>query len=269
MSVRKRVRRLCQRLVGPGQPPVHRVRITRAQEIPPLLNWAENKTILRLELATELLTMQGAFTYAGGWHPFVAALRYGAEALRWFYATHAPATLGESYFLDVQTTGSDLPPWELPWLFRLERNPPPGEAGLAAEHGVSFYGPATADKVRVEAARLSETARSVQQNGYLPDRFGDIQGCFFRRGEDFRFFVRGGKHRAAVLAFLGYTHIPVTFKPAWPRCVDGSDARDWPLVRSGAASPELARMVFDRYFDFNGVQQRDRLVRSTPPTTPI
>jgi hypothetical protein len=197
--------------------------------------------------------MQGAFAYSGGWHPFLAALSDGPEALADFYRTFVPRDFAEMYFLDVPCAA---PPWELPWIGRRERLPPPGEAGLSARHGVSFFGPATAQKIQTEQDRLSSLASSIKDRGYLPSAKGGIAGHFMRRGDEYRFFVRSGKHRTAVLASLGYRTIPVGFRKNWPRLVDRDDSADWPLVRSGDVSREAAVRAFDRYFDFDGTQQR-------------
>jgi hypothetical protein len=97
---------------------------------------------------------------------------------------------------------------------------------------------------------------SISSRGFDPDEKGGIAGHYLRRGADVRFFVRGGKHRAAVLAFQGFETVPVGFRTHWPRAVDRRDAADWPLVRSGLASVSVAEAVFDRYFDFDGTQQR-------------
>jgi hypothetical protein len=59
-----------------------------------------------------------------------------------------------------------------------------------------------------------------------------------------------------VLAHQGAKKVPVGFRKNWPRIVDRRDAEDWPLVRLGGVTVAAARQAFDRYFDFDGSQQR-------------
>ena len=243
---------------------VHEVIINDpGRDLPPFLYWAE-KTSLRLYLPLDMLRMHGAFGYGNGWNPLVAALEEGEGALRWFYDRFQPATISDTYFLLGDEPGLPaLPPWELPWVMRIRRAPPPGEKGLPAEHGISYMGPASSAKVALEVSRLRETAASVDKHGFSPDKFGDITGFFIRRGAEFRFFVRGGKHRVAVLARLGHKKIPVQWKSFWPRVVTRDGVADWPLVREGKISERLAGAILDRYVDFDGSQQWELLTQGT------
>lgn len=222
-------------------------------DVGPLLFWAEPDVELRIEIPIAWLRMQGAFSYVGGWHPFVAALQSGPDALTEFYRWFRPSDVASMYALDQPC---ELPPWEIPWLRRLKRTPPPGEAGLGAEHGVSFCGPVSDEKVRVEYQRLKSLDASIGAKGYAPDLKGGIAGTFLRIGDEYRFFVRGGKHRSAVLAFRSFTAVPVVFRKNWPRVIDVRDSSDWPLVRSGAISRTAAESVFRRYFEFDGSHQK-------------
>jgi ubiquinone/menaquinone biosynthesis C-methylase UbiE len=236
-----------------------------AAEALSLLYWADGKRV-RMWLPTALCCMQGCFRYAGGWHPFVEALRSGPQALAHFYRGFQPATLAEMYALPSSgLRGEDLQPWELPWLMRASRTAPPGELGLDSAHGVSFYGPASGDKIQLEFERLRSVRASIQQHGYRPEQYGDITGQFLRSGGEYRFFVRGGKHRAAALAALGYERLPVTFKAGWPRAVSLETSAEWPLVREGSVDESLARAAFLRYFQFDGSQQASALP-ADPPT---
>ena len=143
--------------------------------------------------------------------------------------------------------------WASPWLQWRKHRPPSAEAGLGVEHGVSYYGPCTGQKVAVEYKRLTDLVESIRRVGYVPST--PIRGFVLRRNEESRFFVRGGKHRAAVLAYLGYQAVPVSLKRGWPMIVDRREAGEWPLVRDGRISRDLAERVLDRYFDYDGSQQ--------------
>jgi len=231
---------------------------TRIEEIKPFLYWADRE-VLRFWLPASALSMQGAFSY-GGWHPFLEGLRQGPDALARYYEGFRPVDLAEMYRLPkVGERGETQPPWELPWLHRKTRVGPSGEKGLGPEHGASFYGPATLAKARLEFQRLDQTRRSILAGGYRPERFGDISGQFLVDGTKIRFFVAGGKHRAAVLASLGWDRIPVVVKPHWPRGIYSSTVADWPLVQSGEVSEAFALRVFRSFFKPDGNQQVDRL----------
>lgn len=250
------------RLLSRHRPPVqpHKVTINAAGDVIPLLNWAGNRR-LRLLLPTSFLTLQGAFAPLG-WHPFVAALQEGSERLRWFYRRFRPTTVEAMHMQQPpDDSAPSLAEWELPWLLADPRRSPRGEKGLSNVHGVSFYGPASDDKIALEYRRLVALRDSIARSGYQPDEDGDVRGHFMRRGSELKFFVRGGKHRTAVLAHLGFDQIPVTFKGNWPRCVDIRDSADWPLVRLGEISEAGARALYDTYFDWDGREQLRRLER--------
>lgn len=247
--------------VGDRHTAVHNVMVSGDRhEVSPLTYWCESKTNLRISIPTHLLSMQGCFSYSRGWHPFVATLQDGPEILAKFYDRFVPTNITEMYLIEPSgELGETLPPWEIPWILRGNRTPPPGEHGLGIEHGISFYGPASEEKVVLEHQRLRTTVESIKKNGYNPDRFGDITGYFLLRGDEYRFFVRGGKHRAAALAFLGYENIPVQMKPFWPRMIDLSTDHDWPLVCENKISQILAARIFNSYFDNNGSRVQELL----------
>jgi hypothetical protein len=194
-----------------------------------------------------MLRMQGGVRY-GPDHPFVQALDRGADALQNFYAHVQPQSITDLYGLaGDQRRGADLPPWELPWYLRLARRAPPGELSLDATHGVSFFGPCSDRKVELELLRLRRLRDSILRHGYDPDGHGDIEGYILRDGDAACFFIRGGKHRAAVLTKLGFDWIPVSFRAGFPRMIDTEQARIWPLVRTGAMDIGLARDILRAY----------------------
>jgi hypothetical protein len=202
---------------------------------------------VKLYLDAEMLVMQGAAAYCRG-HPFVNALSDGPRALERFYDAVQPRNFQDFY--GIPSSGGDSsPPWELPWVPSEIRGPPAAECGLGIEHGVSYYGPVSKDKIALEMRRLENLLQSVRTKGYRPRHGRGIRGHFMRFNGKYRFFVRGGKHRAAVLVSLGWRKIPVRFCPGWPRIVDHDEAVSWPLVRTGVVRMEDAQSAFRRYFD--------------------
>jgi len=199
-------------------------------------------TVFRVPVAQVVMHGTGRFDAA---HPFVAALREGAPALERFYAAHQPADLAAMYHLPhTGLAGETLPPWVLPWLAATP--PPVGEGGLGLEHGVSYFGPCTPVKVALEMERLNGTRASIATHGYQPTQ--EIEGLFLERDGGLRFFVRGGKHRAAVLVTLGYPTLRVKLRARWPALVRAASIPDWPLVAAGQVAPDLAAGILERYF---------------------
>jgi hypothetical protein len=198
---------------------------------------------IKAEIHVGKFVMQGGRSYDLR-NPFVEALRLGRHALSSFYRNFQPSTLTQMYGLSP--TEVALPPWTLPWR---DREPPSAECGLGVEHGVSFYGPCTEDKIDLEYRRLTETSESIKREGYRPDLYGHVSGQFLARGQEWRFFVAGGKHRAAAIALLGPLIVPVKVKQGWSMVVRREEADSWPLVINGLVDQTLAEAIFDCYFN--------------------
>ena len=126
-----------------------------------------------------------------------------------------------------------------------------------------FFGPSTPQKIDREVQRLQAVLGSIRKQGYKPDKYGDIQGYFMRLDGEFRFLVCSGKHRVAALTHLGSESIRVQMRPLWPRVIEGNRVGDWPLVRSGGVSEDFALAMMQRFFEFDGTQQRDRIFGSS------
>ena len=101
-----------------------------------------------------------------------------------------------------------------------------------------------------EISRIRTLVDSIRESGFIEnhqsgtpitgtvlhsDDSGDKLNCVR---------IEGGQHRAAVLAALQYSRIPVYFRPE--RIVYRSRAGQWPAVRAGVLSKEQALDVFDR-----------------------
>ena len=201
-----------------------------------------------IHMPTSLLVMQGGFRFDAH-HPFVRAINGGRAELAAFYETFQPKNIAQMYRLSPGSSGSELAPWELPWLLR-PRRPSRGEKGLGRKHGTSYYGPCTDAKIDLETRRLLQVARSIKKHGYRPSGLhAHIAGHFMQSGDQMRFFVRGGKHRAAALTALGFEHVPVRMHDTWPRVVGRDQACCWPLVQGGEMSAPMARQILDRYFE--------------------
>lgn len=111
------------------------------------------------------------------------------------------------------------------------------------------FGPTKNKKGKAEFYRLLSIYKSIKQKGYQrtmgPD--GDIRGYLLRKGDSFRYLVFGGHHRSAALSALNYNKIPIRLRTNFP--IELRDFQHWPLVRSGAWPPELAKKYFNRFFE--------------------
>lgn len=197
----------------------------------------------------ELIRTQGALSLTVS-HPFVKCLEHGSDTLRAYYAKVQPDDIASLYGLNrLNRAGEQMPPWEIPWFYRIERNPPPGEAGLNAAEGFSLFGPVTEAKLQSEVRRLRSVAASIRDNGYRPDLYGHIEGNFLTDEDRIVFYVRGGKHRAAALVHVGFANIPVRIRTTWPRAIYRSGAPHWPLVSGGQMERTVAEQIFDCYLN--------------------
>src|SRR5690606_28510436 len=113
---------------------------------------------------------------------------------------------------------------------------------LTFAHGASEYGPVSVEKGSLEFDTLRLLLEKVRKNGYRrhdgPD--GDIFALpLIDRSNRVRFLIRGGKHRMAVVAALGYETVPLRLllNKAPPRL---QEVQHWPRVRSGVYSAAQA-----------------------------
>ena len=68
----------------------------------------------------------------------------------------------------------------------------------------------------------------IAQNGFRPALGDYTQGCFMVAASgDWVFTGRGGFHRTAAMACLGFETLPAQFYPRLPRRVDEADVASW------------------------------------------
>ena len=207
----------------------------------------------------------------GSWHPFVAVLneraaqpghRYEGSILERYYQRWQPANGLECLLgpLPGPRALENFPAqlMHVPWMepspqerlaftrqvIEIENSCFTKEA-MGVEHGYSLHGPVSGVKGALEYRRLVELLESIQRHGYDRSR-GDITAQVLKRGDEYRFRILHGQHRAAVLAHLGYASIIVV-----PQLlVHREEAPHWPQVRRGVWSTEEALAYFDHHFDF-------------------
>ena len=227
-------------------------------DFPDIIYWASSGSDLRITVPATRLRTWGAFGFSGGWNPMMLAEEDDFETFRAFFRLFQPHDLSDMYFLNEAFGAAGAGPMDLPWLARRADGAERARSAGAVQER-RFFGPSSPATIEKQFRRTRQVTRSIRQKGYRPERYGDIQGYFLRLDGDYRFVVRGGKHRATALAHLGFDAVPVRLRPGWPRVVDGDRVREWPSVRRGAVSEEYALAVMQRFFEFDGTQQRDRI----------
>lgn len=209
-----------------------------------------------------------------GWHPFVAAAReilatgrsqFEGSALDAYYRAWQPANALEA--LIGAPGGPEIlesyPPYLMyaPWLemsaderlasmqqiIEME-NAVSGADETAAEGGHGLQGPVSITKARIEYRRLLDVLRSIQASGFNRS-LGDITAQVLKRGDEYRFRIAHGHHRAAALAALGYDHVPVVPK----KFIDLGEAPHWPRVHRGPWSQGQAETFLNHHFDFDSL----------------
>jgi len=231
---------------------VEDVHVDTAAQLEELSFWTYKKYRPRIWIPANLLVLQGAFRYQGGWNPLVEALNQGEDILRWYYHVFRRRSLEEMYLLPPNMPGADVSLWRMPWFGRdLVSQHAPQEKEEDKEHRERRGPKYIASHMR----RLTQTRTSILKQGYQPNRYGDIQGCLLQRGGEGRFLVHSGKHRAAVLAAAGWVKIPVTFSLILPRSINETTAHSWPFVKSGIFDARTAVSIFNSYIDLDGTQQ--------------
>ena len=94
---------------------------------------------------------------------------------------------------------------------------------------------------------------SINRFGYLPEKFdGYPKGYLLEDDTNSpptqRFLITAGQHRVAALSHLGYLDILVSLTARVPRQIRISEIDEWPSVKSGIFSNELASKIFYSYF---------------------
>ena len=202
----------------------------------------------------------GGIPYNYNYHHFVQYYTDGIDALIAFYRDHQPDNIFEKHFLTAPDYYDSkkieaMKGWFLgvPWLFNQDYEIHKGEKGLGVEHGNQRYGPVSPEKIELEANRLDNVLKSINEVGFKPHLFDGYPRGYFMldAGGGWVFVIREGLHRVAALAHLGYSSIPVQFKPYYPRIIKETDCPEWPMVKKGYLSNDDALAIFRQYLSDN------------------
>lgn len=217
-------------------------------------------------VSPDIIMNERCFGYSKhGWHPFTAllkqyqenrALQYEGSIVQKFYDNFTPSNLGQAILHNNSTSYVELSKYSaldklMPWslLPRIYD----GECGLDPKHGCQSQGPVSAKKGKMEFSRVIRTFNSIESKGFQYQSYNQInehlRGYFLKKGDEWRFIIISGNHRVAALVELGFTEIPVTFQPTFPRVIDFKDRLTWPQVLNGTLSLKAAEDVFGAFFD--------------------
>lgn len=105
----------------------------------------------------------------------------------------------------------------------------------------------------LEAKRLKTLLEAVKSSGFKEDTYSPITVTLLKKDGSYRYYVNGGNHRTAVLAYLGLSHIPAVST----RQVSYCEAESWLGVASGLFELQHAKEVFNRSFSGVGWQRSD------------
>ena len=116
-------------------------------------------------------------------------------------------------------------------------------------------GPSTDNLIREQFSNLIILKNIIEEKGYLPHRYGFIEGLFLEKlNGQTKFVVVQGTHRLSVLIYLKYSDVLVRQHPRMLRTIRESESKDWRLVKSGVFTEEDALAYFNAYFNLTGYE---------------
>lgn len=203
-----------------------------------------------------------------GGHPFVDAVKYyqsgdteqAHEVLYRFFRKFTPHTLHDFFFGSTGQTASGNSPelqakipsvihndtfedTAFPWSW----HPFPGEhdlGGQRQQHRL-YFGPESDNGINTEAERLFKLSDKIRKEGEVVDFATPVEGYLLcDEHNDYRFMIRKGKHRVAVLSALGFETVIATFVGGMPRSYDLPLVNSWPKIQNGSWNEEDARAIF-------------------------
>ena len=116
---------------------------------------------------------------------------------------------------------------------------------LTINHGWTWSGPVSDQKLHIESLRLSNILESISNNGYRRDlsNSGDILATLMIDGNHVRCLILTGQHRLfALLSWVTIIFLRII------NTVTRSDFPYWPNVQRKFYSEEDSLLIFDHYF---------------------
>src|SRR5699024_3862206 len=107
----------------------------------------------------------------------------------------------------------------------------------------------------LEIETLPELTKSIHKKGYLRGNGHeeDIKASVLIKGNDYKYIIKDGTHRLAVLSALDYKSAPIRVLPtSIPAFIYRREVDFWPKVQDGLYTREQALKVFDNIFKGDG-----------------
>jgi hypothetical protein len=199
-------------------------------------------------------------------HPFVVCAlanlmeEFSGSPLEAYYQDFQPITAAEVLGVSGKEAGSFAVLAPLAYLFPWQERDPDAQVihrkkylraealdygvDLSSDEGFTHFGPSSRRKGQLELTRLKRVHESMSHRGYVRSDKSDIT-CWLLTDAHGAWcaMVRGGQHRIAVAAALGYSSVPCRIQS---RPVKREEVDYWPQVVAGRISRTGALAVFDR-----------------------
>lgn len=107
------------------------------------------------------------------------------------------------------------------------------------------------DPLENEVEMVIGAVDSLKRHGYQPETHprGYVSGYILVSGDDYRFLIQDGQHRVSAMLAIGTPReITVRIGRRVPAVVAAEEVEDWPLVRDGTCSADLALKLLERHF---------------------
>ncbi|MGF7184469.1 tetratricopeptide (TPR) repeat protein [Desulfitispora alkaliphila] len=216
------------------------------------------------------------FHYVNDWQHFVEVIkeyeenpniRYEDSVLKKYYESFTPRNLQEQYYFDDEIEESKKPiseGWGIyPW-FNVKGKVKAQTNRVETRPGGSHhFGPNKDSFGKEEFDRIITTYKILKDSPYEPEIYVDgyMYGYILKNGKDYRFLFTEGQHRIAVFAYLGYKKVKCKLvdEKVQNGVVDIDDIKKWGMVKSGVFSRNLAKQLFNKFFERRGIKVAKKL----------
>ncbi len=188
------------------------------------------------------ITWDNGFSlHPDGWNPYLQTAgeylsgnvqRYEDSSLYSFYTAFTPESAGAYLSPDLSSSETLLKTpahsYILPWSvispeerLKTRQKQNREEEQLSSSlfrksrklSGINKMGPVSIDKGRLEFERITILVDSIKKQGYKRSFVMDAEAVALQHKGRIIYVISSGFHRSAVLAALGYSNIPLLFKP--------------------------------------------------------
>jgi len=235
----------------------------------PYLYLRKNTELVEVQL--DICMNSLGFSYdKNGWHPVSALLKELNSSgpiknledcvFYKFYEKYQPVDMGHLVRSFYNNVTFSSPVAILPWGGFAKKTLQSGGGKLKKTSWLC--GPLDEGSIRLNIKRAITLYNKMRNYGYNPWKINNsfIEGCFLEnnKGEK-RFIVMHGKHRAAVLSFLGFEKILVRYAPESVRIIKESNVKEWFYVKNKQCSIQDALAYFNAYFKLTGAERAREL----------